>query len=264
MQIIAHRGAHREKSEENTPRAFHRAAIYLFPMLELDARLTKDDCLVTHHDQEIHLHGRQVKIRDHLFLDLVTDGVCTNEPIRFVQSGKIPSLEMVLDFFLHQIDINIELKEKGSGRVLADLLNKIPNKYSRFESGEILKKLVISSFEESELIVVKKFYPQLETALLLSNFCFPISSVNRKKLDRLRRFGVNAVHLPQRKATKDVVDYLKHKQGFAVRVYTVNDLAVMYNCHNAGVDGVFTDKMEMLEWMMPAKDKKPISQSVSV
>ena len=262
MQIIGHRGAHRDKSEQNTPLAFCQAVVLGFTMMELDARLTKDGQLIVHHDPEAFHNGRRITIRDHLLEDLVTEGFCTEESVGFPRSKKSPTLESVLDVFLHQIDINVELKEKGAGRIFVDLLKNMSAKYDQFKSGEILKKLLVSSFEESELIEVKKFYPEIETALLLSNFQFPISSLDRKKLDRLRRFGVNAVHLPRRKATRDTVEYLKHQQGFIVRVYTVNYREIMFNCHNIGADGVFTDKIEMLSLIGSAKKSKEVSRPV--
>lgn len=259
MQIIAHRGAHRDPSEENTPSAFVRAIVLGFPMMELDVRLTKDDYLVVHHDPEILHEGRRVPIRTHLFRDLLEAGNCTNDPVRFGQSRKCPTLELVLDICLAQIRINVELKEKDSGKVFTDLLTKMSGFYKTFQSGEILTKLLVSSFEENELVVVKNAYPQMEAAFLEKRFGFPLYSVDRKRLDRLKRFGIDAIHLPYRKASREVVDYLKHQQQFAVRVYTVNDLDSMFNCLNLGVDGVFTDKSEALAWIKPKLARQSVS-----
>lgn len=257
MQIIAHRGMARDRSEENTPLAFCRAVVRDFNMLELDVRLTKDGQLVVHHDPEVSYDGRQIRIREHFFEDLVSDGICIKEEVRFGQSRKIPTLEMVLDVFLPQIRINVELKEKGSGKIFIDLLKKMTSRCAQFYSGEILKKLLISSFEENELITMKKSFPQIEMALLFSKFQFPLYSVARKKLDHLKRFGIEAVHIPFRKATKDLVDYLKYQRDFVVRVYTVNDRENMFHCFYLGVDGVFTDKAEALSWMNVRK--RPVS-----
>ena len=262
MQVIAHRGMARDRSDENTPLAFCRAIIMGFKMMELDARLTKDGQFVVHHDPEISHEGRRVRIREHIFEDLVADGICTKEEVRFGQSCKIPTLKMVLDIFLPQIRINVELKEKGSGKVFVDLLKEMTGWYAQFRSGEILEKLLVSSFEESELIVMKKSFPQIEIALLFANFQFPLYSVERKKLDRLKRFGIEAVHIPFRKASKDLVEYLKHQRDFTVRVYTVNDRENMFCCFDLGVDGVFTDKAEALSWI--SAGRKSAVQSISV
>ncbi len=252
MQIIAHRGAHQGKFEENTLTAFTRAVNMGFSMLELDARLTKDGHLVVHHDPEINHAGRRIKFREHLFENLVANGICTEGTMHFVRSQSIPSLKLVLDDFLPHIGINVELKEKGSGKILANLLKEVTG----------LKNLIVSSFEESELIVVKKEFPQMEMAWLTDNLQFPLHSVDRKKLNCFKRFGVEGIHFPCRKTTRELVDYLKYHHGFAVRVYLVNDRESMFNCLALGVDGVFTDKAEALSWM--GLGQKSASQSVSV
>ena len=155
--------------------------------------------------------------------------------------------------------------ERGSGKVFANLLQEMADRYLQFRSGEILQKLLISSFEESELTVVKEAFPKMETAFLEKKFQLPLYTVDRKKLDRLKRLGVEAVHLSRRKATVELVDYLKYHHGFAVRVYTVNDSDSLFRYFEMGVDGVFTDRAEALTWMgAVGVAKKPASQSVSV
>ena len=262
MEVIAHRGAHRDKSEQNTPLAFCQSVVLGFTMMELDARLTKDSQLIVHHDPEAFHNGRRIMFCDHLLDGLVTEGFCIEEAVGFPRSKKSPTLELVLDVFLHQIDINVELKEKGSGKVFVDLLKNMSTRYEYFKSGEILKKLLVSSFEESELVIVKKFYPEIETALILGNFQLSISSEVRKKLDTLRRFGINAIHLPHKKASVDAIRHLKYHRGFTVRVYTVNYQTSMFNCANIGVDGVCTDKIEALSWMKLPKKSPTVSKSV--
>lgn len=255
MEIIAHRGACKDKTEENTPLAFRRAVILGFPMLELDARLTKDGYLITHHDPEVFHQGRKVVICDHLLEDLSVDGLCISDTVRFGQSKKIPALELVLDMFLRDIKINVELKEKGSGKVLAGLLKKMSGEYRPFQSGDIFKRLLLSSFEESELVAFKKNFSEIEIemAFLENRFQFPLFSIDRKKLDRLQRLGIKSIHLPRRKATRELVDYLKYQQGFStIRVFTVNDQDTFLRCLDLGVNGVFTDKVEALRWMKPA------------
>lgn len=260
MQIIAHRGAHRDPSEENTPSAFTRAIGLGFSMMELDIRLTKDDYLIVHHDPEILHEGRKVLIRTHLFRDLLEAGNCTSDPVRFGQSRKYPTLELVLDVCLPQIRINVELKEKGSGKVFADLLTKMSGFYKTFQSGEILKSLLVSSFEDSEIRAVKKTFPQIETALLMKNFEFPLLKINSKKLAYLKQMGIEGVHIPRQRTNKEVVHYLKSEYGFKVRVYTVNDHTSLYHCRDCQADAVFTDKPELFNL---GKTKPLYQQSVS-
>ena len=238
MQIIAHRGGHDgDPTVENTPLAFSKAVALDVEMLELDARLTKDKQLIVHHDSMA--NGRRIKFADRNLDDLVADGTCVKELFRD-QRKKVPTLELVLRVFLPQIKINIELKEKGSAKALIELL-----KYQEFVSDELFKKnLLISSFEASEVVIVKKEFRFIETALLMKKYQFPLYSRDQKLIDALGRLGVEGIHLPSRRAKKEMVTYLK-KKGFKVRVFTINDSQSMSDCLYLGVDGIFTDKREL-------------------
>ena len=72
----------------------------------------------------------------------------------------------------------------------------------------------------------------------------------------------NALIAKKTGLSKDTVGYLKYHHGFAVRVYTVNYREIMFDCHDVGADGVFTDKVEALSWMGSTKKAEPVSQSV--
>lgn len=260
MQIIAHRGAHSETVRENTLLAFQRTLTLGFEMLELDARLTKDDKLIVSHDAEVFYEAKKIKFRDYLWDDLVADQICTPDGVGS-NKHKIPPLKLALEIFLPQIRINVELKDKGSGRVLVDLLKDIEVGYRQFQYADLLKKLLISSFEESEIMAVKESGLPIETALLFKKFQFPLFSVDRKKIDSLSRAGVEGVHLPLRKVNRDTIEYLKFQKGFTVRVYTVNDLKSIFHCLHLGADAIFTDKPEEIRRGLTAKFN---SQAVSI
>ncbi len=56
----------------------------------------------------------------------------------------------------------------------------------------------------------------------------------------LQACHAEAIHVENDGLTKEMVHEMKH-HGYAVNVYTVNDLARANQLFNWGVDGVFTD-----------------------
>ncbi len=231
MEIIAHRGVHRSKTEENTISAFAGAVFAHCDMLELDCRLTKDRQLVVNHDPYFTLRDNsQVYISQNTFKDLCG------------KVGSVIPLEFVLRVFAGAIKINIELKDGGCAFVLVKLLDKF-SKENNWSPEFTAKNIIVSSFILEEAATFKNFYyPQVETAWIRKHrqFLLTTKSFLWRKLSV---FGFDAIHLNRESIDLGVVSYFKEK-GFKVRVYTVNDLDLLKKCLQWGVDGVFTDKAQ--------------------
>lgn len=231
MEIIAHRGVHKSKEEENTVGAFSRAVFLKCDMLELDCRLTEDKRLVVSHDEYFTLSDNtRVYIWQNTFKDLCD------------KVGAVVSLEFVLRVFAGAIKINVELKERGCALILSKLLQKFLEEEGR-SSEFIAKNIVVSSFFLEEVAVFKNFYyPQVETAWIRKHWQFLLFPKSFLVSD-LYCFSLDAIHLNFRSVSREVVSYFKDR-GFKVRVYTVNDLDLLKKYMEWGVDGIFTDRAE--------------------
>ncbi|MBI2057979.1 MAG: glycerophosphodiester phosphodiesterase [Candidatus Yanofskybacteria bacterium] len=231
MEIIAHRGIHKNKSEENTIGAFNRAVLLKCEMLELDCRLTQDRELVVSHDPYFTLSDNtRVYIQQNTLKDLQN------------KVGAVIPLEFVLGIFTGAIKINVELKDKGCALVLCKLLEKFSAE--RNWSLKFMKKnLVVSSFVLEELVEFKSSYPYVGAGLLRDWGTQGKFETKTAIYESLKKYGFEAVHLSVARATKRTVKYFKNL-GFKVRVYMVNDLKTFKKYKERGVDGVFTDKVE--------------------
>ena len=230
MEIIAHRGVHKNKKEENTFGAFNRAIVLNCDMLELDCRLTEDRNLVVSHDPYFPLNDNtRIYIQQNTLKDLHN------------KVGPIITLEFFLKVFIGVIKINIELKEQGCTAALHKLLEKLATE--RNWSPKFMKEnLIISSFILSEAAAFKVLHSEIETAWIRNHRQFIVSTENMM-CNNLSGFCLDAIHLNRRNASQKIVSYFKTR-GFKVRIYTVNNPVLLKKCLKWGVDGVFTDRAE--------------------
>ncbi|MDO8495366.1 MAG: glycerophosphodiester phosphodiesterase family protein [bacterium] len=251
MEIIAHRGVHRRKEEENTTFAFNKAVLLGCPMIELDVRCTcpRDKQLVVIHDDIFNVRGFKVRVADQRLDQLIESGLVVD---RLIGAGghnlapelRIPTLRFVLKLFLHRTKINIELKDAGSGLALYLTLDRMLRNVKPEIARESLKNLVVSSFLKEELLLFKAYElgAQIETALLLSRLS--PSRIGRGRLGNwLKKNNIQALHMPYEIVTAEAVNYFKSKE-IGVRIYTLNILEQMEYFESIGVQGIFTDKAE--------------------
>ena len=239
MEIIAHRGVHSKKEEENTLRAFSRAVATGCTMLELDVRRTKDNQLIVAHDPSFFFRGHEIFINHHNLDYLLDSGLVMNRVLLADDAKfKIPTIQLVLKFFLHRIKINIELKDPYSSLLLGETMDHLI-KNSRLQQ-ENLKQIIVSSFLPDELLLFRKAYPDIPLALLLGVYSSAIF-LPRKWVKWLKQNNIEAVHLSHRTATQRTIVFFKDR-GFKVRVYVVNDLEALPFYQACEVDGIFTDR----------------------
>lgn len=242
MKIIAHRGAHRNKNEENSLLAFSQAVIGGYKMMELDVRLTKDEELVVSHDAYIEFENRSLAIKNFTLKELVEMGIVT-ESI----SGSIgnfyprPTLLLILEIFSRFIQINVEFKDRGSAAAFLNLWPRLEKQVRVFTVHSCLEKINISSRHLKELVKIRQHFLDMEIGITMGRF--QLFWKKRKKIwDKLKKLCVTYVDIHLSSANKETIAFLQEK-GFKVRVYTVNDSESLLNCYQFGVDGIFTDSL---------------------
>jgi len=222
--IVAHRGAP-GYAKENTIESFEKAVALGADMIEFDVRRTKDDVLILFHDEWI--QGKPVN-------DLVYEVM---KQIAGGQGFHLPTVEEVLRWSKGRIRLDIELKEKGCEKKLAELL-------VRFLKED---QFIISSFHESSLKIIKDNYPGIHVGLLLGKSKAP-------PWTRISEF------FPMRRCRKAHVDFLvahfkllrfgflerarrSHKSVF---VWTVNDEETIWELLNdERVCAIITDRPDL-------------------
>ena len=214
-KIIAHRGASFH-APENTISAVKKAIEMNSDMIELDARMTKDDEIVIIHDPNV---------------DRTTDGKgyvkdMTLEQIkrlRINNNEEIPTLQEVIDIIKGKCKLNLHIKEK---RTLSNILKII-------KDNALYNEVLLSSFNEKTLIYIKEIDPRIKTGYLLRR---PTPFY----VDIGKRLGADYLHPAYKIATKRMVKRAQ-KYGFKVNIWTLKDKKSVLISRSYGVDGLITN-----------------------
>jgi glycerophosphoryl diester phosphodiesterase len=189
--------------------------------VELDIRKTKDGRMVVIHDAEV---DRTTNGRGPV------SGLTLDEVKRLTtwKSEKIPTLEEALDFLDRKVKILVELKEIGLERNTLSLIR---------EKG-LEENVVIVSFHEEALRRMRKLSERVETGLIYVRHENPIETALRLKTNYMLPFYKYARATDVEKA---------HERGLKVIVWTINEREEAMRYVKWGVDGVASDKPDILK-----------------
>lgn len=232
--VIAHRGGGLE-APENSFAAFERLHGLGIRHIETDVHATKDGIPVIIHDPLLDRvsdgHGL---VRDYTWADLVS--------IHDHSGAGLMRLEDALEAFPEAI-FNIDAKEN---RVVAPLIAAITSTRSQH-------RVCLASFNEHRLITLRKALPGVATSLGVSVVVklalalkLPRTLRNRivATLPKVNQ-GVQAIQVPKTFRGIHLVDekfvHVAHACGWAVHVWTINDLDTAADLLSIGVDGIVTD-----------------------
>jgi glycerophosphoryl diester phosphodiesterase len=216
---IGHRGA-RAYEPENTLRSFQKAIELGVNAVELDVRRTRDDQLVVIHNANV---------------NKTTDGngsvneLTLNEIKGFVteKGEKVPTLEEALQFLGKRVTILVELKETGIEEQVLNLVHK----------KGLTENIIIISFHEDALRKVRELDPEIITGLIYVRHKNPVQTA----------LNLNAQYmLPLYRFTHSANIKKAHENGLKVIVWTINTAEEVAEYKKKGVDGIASDKPEIL------------------
>jgi glycerophosphoryl diester phosphodiesterase len=238
--VMAHRGFSLD-GLENSMAAFGAAVDLGLGYLETDVHATRDGVLLAFHDDR---------------LDRVTDatGVVSALPWSQVRSARIggvepiPLLEDVLGSW-PGVRVNIDVK---AAPAIGPLTRAI------VRTGA-LDRVCVASFSGRRRAAVRR---ALGPGLATSVGPFRVASWRLggavpglgAVLARAALSGAAAVQVPERGAGLDVVTPASlrraHEAGAQVHVWTINDKAQMHRLLDLGVDGLITDRADLVPEML--------------
>jgi glycerophosphoryl diester phosphodiesterase len=245
---MAHRGFSRE-GLENSMAAFRAAVDLGYRYLETDVHTTSDGVLVLFHDET---------------LDRVTDGVgriCELTAAE-VASARIGGREPVPLFdelvaALPGIRLNLDVKDWDSVRSLA----------AGIERHNLHDRVLVASFSDRRRRAVLKLLsrPVASSAGIATNVLFfllrPLPIAWLRRLLRIRLKDVQALQVPVRYGAFRVVTpgYVRraHALGLVVHVWTINDPAEMRRLLDLGVDGLVSDRADLLKQVLLERGEWP-------
>ena len=220
MLRIGHRGA-RAYEPENTLRSFKKAIELGVDAVELDVRRTKDNEIVVIHDAEIDRTTSGKGLVSELTLKeikrLVTE-----------KGEKIPTLEEALDYLDKKVKILIELKETDLENTMINLIQ---------EKG-LEKNVIIVSFLSEALRRVRDLNDEVETGLIYVRHENPIRAALELRANYL---------LPLYQFTHTANIKKAHENGIKVIVWTINKQEEVLEYVKKGVDGIASDKPDILK-----------------
>jgi glycerophosphoryl diester phosphodiesterase len=218
MLRIGHRGA-RAYTPENTLASFKKALEIGVDAVELDVRKTKDNQLVVIHDADVKRTTNGKGLVSELTLKEIKNFSADGE--------KIPTLEEALDFLDKKVKVFIELKEAGVEEQVLSIVH----------AKSIEKNVVIVSFLEDVLKKVRELDKDIETGLIYAKHKNPIKAALELKANYL-------LALYRFTHTANVAK--AHENGLKVVVWTINNPEEVEEYAKKGVDGISSDKPDIL------------------
>jgi glycerophosphoryl diester phosphodiesterase len=254
--IIAHRGASAHYPENTLP-AFEGAIAMGADMVELDVQLSSDKEVVVFHDEKISrcTNGRG-KVSDHTLAALkkLDAGSWFNKKFK---NTRIPLLAEVLDLCKNKIAVNIEIKKEAVGRMFSGGIEEKCLKIMG-QSG-MRKHIVFSSFDPRAIMRLKEIDPTVTAAVLYDKKLYG-SKLPSDVMESVHADAFNCSTAGFKK--KWLADIqLNH---IPVNVYTIDDVRRIKRFLNIGVQGIFTNKPDVLKKVvadikqkMKKKDGRP-------
>jgi glycerophosphoryl diester phosphodiesterase len=218
--VIAHRGD-ATHALENSLNAFRIALSVPVDMIEFDVRKGRDNILYVMHDRDT---GRTAD--RNINIERAKAGELSR--VRLKNGEPIPTLRDVLAEVAGAAALNIEIKSKGAGALIAEHL-----KGSGYKGS-----VVLSSFQEQEVVDARRALPAIPVAGIFDEFIpSGVSAYQRK--------GYRFISLNRKTVTKELVS-LFQDQGIRVYVWTVDDESEMKRLISWGVDGIYSNDPVLL------------------
>lgn len=256
--VLAHRGASFEAPEHTFP-AYDEAVADDADFLECDLQLTKDGVLVCVHDTTVNRTSNGTGRVDSFTLAelrALDFGSWFNRAnpsrARAEYVGlKIVPFEEQLDCYLGlnpNLRFHVETKAPSeyAGRLEPALVALLRRKALLATGGPNDSTILVQSFEESSLRRIKELAPTLPTALLFGLALPPPDGSLPPSAD------ISAPNFAYLLADPTYVTRA-HAQGHLVHTYTVDDATQMRVLLEQGVDGIFTNRPDVLRPLIDAR-----------
>lgn len=243
LLIIAHRGASQYEEDNSLP-AIQLAIEQGADIVEIDVRATKDQVLVLRHDDRFKRLDSKHKVSNMTYQEITDRGIV------------LPILKEVIKKIPPHIKLNLDLKSPNMDLALKALIDADPNLEERifFDSPNPFvlqryhlffpksKTVFNSSFQHDPLNLSSSFLGRIGLATLPMLFSYPYRKLFRRQ--SLKTYPHFVSVMPRLCKQQDVDFY--HSLGIGVFVAVVNKEKNMHKFIALGVDGIKTDRPDLL------------------
>ncbi|MBX3174444.1 MAG: hypothetical protein KF709_08515 [Gemmatimonadaceae bacterium] len=254
VQVIAHRGASWD-APEHTFASWDLALRHDADWLEFDLQQAADGQLVVLHDETLDRTARgpvddcRGDVRSKTLRQLAgcDVGVWFNadHPDRASDAfigARIPTFDEALARFAPRARLYIEIKNPDEAPGMIDSLLAALGQHGLLMPEAIRRRLLVQSFSAAALRELHSKAPRLRLVQLLDD-PIPADSLDA----RFAAIAGYAVGVgPSRRIVSARFVERAHVAGLVVHPYTVNDSTVMVYMLGLGVDGMFTDRPDLI------------------
>jgi glycerophosphoryl diester phosphodiesterase len=240
--ITGHRGA-AGLAPENTLVSVRKALELGVHRVEVDVQQTKDDVVICMHDRTLDrttdMHGQ---IREGTWDELRV----AKANVGFEQSHPdegIPTLEEVMQAVNGLCELVIEIKDGNS--YYPGIEDRVVELIKQFKAE---KWALVHSFNDEALLHIHGKHPEirLQKLFVLKMPWLPVMLDFRLHLVGLSDYSyVEAFAVHRTFITKSIIEKA-HAMGKKVHVWTVNDREMMETLVDMGVDGIITDRPDIM------------------
>jgi len=191
-------------------------------MVEVDARETRDGQIVVIHDETLQ---RTTNGRGYVHQTSFSQ-------LRRLDAGKgerVPMLQEVIDLVKGRVGLVVELKDPRTADKVAEILAK----------NNFVDQTIVTSFIHSAVKTVKEINPQIKTGVIFRSA--PIKP-SQLALDA----NANALFPYHKYVTTRMIDDA-HSNYLTVNVWTVDTREEIEHYAEIGVDGVVTNRPDLLK-----------------
>jgi glycerophosphoryl diester phosphodiesterase len=230
--------------------AFSGAVAMGYRYLETDLRLTADGVLVCFHDDEVdRTTNGSGPVSDYSFPDLseLDAGYRHRSDAghSFRKTGvTVPSLEEVVKAF-PDVSLVVDLKIDGLIEPLVEMIRDL----------ELESRLIVGSFSDERLAEFREASAgtvPTSTGPILTRAWLLASRVGRGAGGEASALQI-PTHLRGVRVVNPKLVETAHKHGMQVHVWTVNEPESMESLLDLGVDGIVTDRPDLLKEVLVAR-----------
>jgi len=223
VKIIGHRGAMAHEVE-NSLSSFEKAIDLGCDMVELDVRTALDGEIITLHDEDVsRTSNGSGKISD-LSLEEI-------KAFKLKNHEQIPTLREALEKMNGRCLVNIHIKDANAVLRSCKIVNDM----------RMMNSVIFTAFHGPWLIDIKSTYPHARVA------CAARENIDIIRI--ARSLKAEAIHPASRITTRKLIDEA-HEAGLEVNVWTVNFSWQMKKFIGWGVDGIITNRPDVLVRVM--------------
>lgn len=259
---LAHRGFSRSGAE-NTVAAFRAAQDLGYEWIETDVNTTRDGVVLSFHDGTLERVTGAAGAVSALTWEQV-------RRTRVAGTGAIPRLADLLEEF-PRLKFNIDVKDEGSVTALPQLLHELgaADRVRVTSFSERRRRRTLRRLRELTGGPVRTSSGRggMRLLLLCSWLGGPVWRIARRLAARWVA-PFDTVQIPRRHRLRGGVALelvtprflaFAHRHGLAVHVWTVNDPQEMAELLELGVDGIVTDRADLLAGLLAERGQWPPS-----